>query len=527
MPDQTLAQRVRAKYPGAYDDMDDQQLESAIKAKYPGVYDDLPTTQAGASKPEQGQPGVLARAADAAGDVAVGAAKGLGNTVVGLGDLAYRYLPGVKQASDAVQRAVAGDVVPAGQLFQGAREAVKPTNTAQRIGYGAEQVGEFFALPAGTGGLVAKGVTQGVGSGLLSKAQGATTGQAGAAGAIGAVLPAAGAATGHLVKPLKESAQRGVQKALGGTKERFKAIGEKVAPEFLERRVGGVTGKSRPALLEEARANARAAGQQIDAVLQQAGGRATDSKPIVDALEDAKNAFQQIRTVTAGELRTNPHLAQSAKQIAPGLFEATVVLDTRAVRQLSQLQQTITDLGRFPTVDQLVAVRRVWDKVVDQAGGYAQRAKGAIGVPLKDQAEAAVKREATTAIRKVLAQEVPELTAVNKEFAFWKSLQDVLVQTQKRTAPQRGGLGKTIVTSAGAVGGFASGEGVGDKVENALIYGTLANRLDKVFTSPRWRLVSANLKNSLADAIASGKADRIHYAVSRLASATASGAATR
>ena len=41
---QTLAQMVRAKYPGAYDDLSDQDLEKAVKAKYPGTYDDLPTT---------------------------------------------------------------------------------------------------------------------------------------------------------------------------------------------------------------------------------------------------------------------------------------------------------------------------------------------------------------------------------------------------------------------------------------------------------------------------------------------------
>jgi hypothetical protein len=36
-----LADLVRAKYPGVYDDLDDAALESAVKAKYPGVYDDL------------------------------------------------------------------------------------------------------------------------------------------------------------------------------------------------------------------------------------------------------------------------------------------------------------------------------------------------------------------------------------------------------------------------------------------------------------------------------------------------------
>jgi hypothetical protein len=45
MPD-TLAQLVRAKYPGAYDDISDADLESSIKAKHPGAYDDIPTTSA-------------------------------------------------------------------------------------------------------------------------------------------------------------------------------------------------------------------------------------------------------------------------------------------------------------------------------------------------------------------------------------------------------------------------------------------------------------------------------------------------
>ena len=42
-PPQTLAQTVRAKYPGAYDDLDDHVLENKILAKYP-QYADLPRT---------------------------------------------------------------------------------------------------------------------------------------------------------------------------------------------------------------------------------------------------------------------------------------------------------------------------------------------------------------------------------------------------------------------------------------------------------------------------------------------------
>jgi hypothetical protein len=45
MPDPTLAQRIKAKHPGAYDDLSDSELEHKVKLKYPSVYDDLPTSE--------------------------------------------------------------------------------------------------------------------------------------------------------------------------------------------------------------------------------------------------------------------------------------------------------------------------------------------------------------------------------------------------------------------------------------------------------------------------------------------------
>jgi len=49
---QTLAAMIRAKYPGAYDDLSDVALESQVKAKFPGVYDDLPSSSAAGAHPE-------------------------------------------------------------------------------------------------------------------------------------------------------------------------------------------------------------------------------------------------------------------------------------------------------------------------------------------------------------------------------------------------------------------------------------------------------------------------------------------
>lgn len=57
---QTLAGMVRAKYPGAYDDLDDATLEKNVLAKYP-QYSDLPRSQASspAQVPQEGFGGAL------------------------------------------------------------------------------------------------------------------------------------------------------------------------------------------------------------------------------------------------------------------------------------------------------------------------------------------------------------------------------------------------------------------------------------------------------------------------------------
>lgn len=183
--DQTLAQRVRAKYPGAYDDMDDVQLESAVLAKFPGVYDDIPKTTAGAAPsattgmPTQSTGAEAAptsagsgdwaaamqrRAAGLVGDVALGAVKGAAGTAIGLGELAHK-VPGVSRAVDALY----GQPGLSARAFPAAREAVAPTNTAQQVGRFAEQTAEMM-VPAAKVASVTKG------AGLVAQmaAQGAT-----------------------------------------------------------------------------------------------------------------------------------------------------------------------------------------------------------------------------------------------------------------------------------------------------------------------------------------------------------------
>ena len=127
---QTLAQKVKAKYPGVYDDIADAELEAKVKAKYPGVYDDVPTTPVATSQPSSGG-GLL--------DTAVEFGKGVLKAplaIVETGGNLIRSIPGVRQAEEAT-----GAYVDTGIN-------TKPTNTAQTAGRIVGDIATAF-VPAG------------------------------------------------------------------------------------------------------------------------------------------------------------------------------------------------------------------------------------------------------------------------------------------------------------------------------------------------------------------------------------------
>jgi hypothetical protein len=217
-------------------------------------------------------------------------------------------------------------------------------------------------------------------------------------------------------------------------------------------------------------------------------------------------------------------LLGNATSVTNGVASIAVEFEPRAIRQLDGLQKIITDVGDTATVEQLTGIRRAWDKVVSQAGGFAQRGGGAIGVPLKDQSEAWAKREASGAIRKLLADEVPDLAAINKEWAFWKNLDDVLTQTLQRTQPHGPGLLRQGAEAAGQVVGGVAGvtAGPAGALGGAFVLGKVAKMAQTVMTSPRWRFVDAKLKNQLADAISSGKTSEVSTLLGQISAVEAS-----
>ena len=419
---------------------------------------------------------------------------------------------GVAQMVANPAAAYRGAVDASAQQFSKASDAFSQGRYSEAIGHGAAGAIPFI-------GPVAADVGEQIASGDVAGGLGAATGLL---TPLAVARPVARAA-GRAAAPLRQSAQRKVVQALGPTKERFKAMAEKRAPEILERGLGG----SRASLQAQAAQRVRSAGQQIDDLLQREGGRPLNPQPVIDALEKAKTEFQTTRQVPLADAIRDGLERTPGARITGNAVEIPVVFEPRAIGQISELQRVLKELGPEARVDQVVAIRRAWDKVVSDAGGYQHRAPGAVGQPLKDVSEAAAKRQATTAIRELLSADVPELAAINKEFAFWKDINLVLTQTMKRTQAQgpsllgriREGAGQVAGAVVGGVAGGPVGAGVG-----SVLTGALAKTAHAVFTSPRWRLVSARTRNTLADALSSGNPERISTALGMAAAVTGGGA---
>jgi len=407
---------------------------------------------------------------DIARDVAVGAAKGVGNTVFGLGKMVRDYTP-IGRISDAI----------APGAFNQPPPEIVPNNNAQRVGFTAEQVGEFF-VPTTAATTLGKALLEVGKSGVLTRAQ---TGND-AAAALSMGLTAAVPGVGGLTKwadNLKGSAEKTMAQALGATKEIHKSTAAKIAPEMLRRGVGG----SRPQMLAQAEAGLAKVGPQIAAAEQAAvkAGKMIPANTVRGELQFAKEGFM-VPT------------AEGVMVAVPG--------SEAVIKRLDRMDQFVSSLGESIPFDKANQIKRAWDRIVSKSGLYGPKATASA----TDNAAAWATREGASAFRKLLNEASPDLAALNKEYAFWKGLKDVVGATVERTQAQSGGLVSGIGGVTGAAAGLASGDSLGDSLTKALAYGVAGRQVIQLLQSPTWRTkVSAQLKFKLSEALASGKAEQI------------------
>jgi hypothetical protein len=513
-----LAARVRAKFPGAYDDLDDAALERAILAKYPD-YADLaqPKADFRTETLASESPNFMDSALSVAGDLGTGVLKGAGQTATNLGR-AVHMIPGVTSAVNALSAPFFPDTAgPSADASFGAMDAtLKPSNLTQSIGKGAEQLGEFF-IPGGMVQRASKGLGIAGRAGLealagsgVAAAQGGSPLDIGLSGALAgaptALAPFGKRLTASIAERLQASAAKRVTEGLGATTKRLKNEASRIAPEFAER---GLTG-SVEALSEKAAEQTGTIGRDIGAAI---GGEIGQSRrataPIIDALEAAKTKLTTTKVGAQTGRRTAADVLASVKGEAEH-----IVVDKPQYDALSKLQDVVREYGDEMSVEQVNTLKKIYARVTSRAGGYNEKA----GEILNTAPEAA-KTFAT-----ILREEengVEALAKLNKEFRFWKGLENVTKATVARRTSQGKGLTAAMAPVIGAATGAASGDSIMDRTQNAVLGGLAARNITKALQSPQWKFVRAKYATKIAHALAANDAEQLGQIVGKVLAAEA------
>ena len=430
------------------------------------------------------EPSNLQKLGTGAKEVLSGVGAGVISTGVGAYDLA-RKIPGADNVLPAPNEYVRGLTEP-------------PDSTAGRAGKAIEQVGEFF-IPSGlvsrgvkaiegatTGmrgakaiGALGKGALEaGSAAGVTGLQTGGNAGEVKKAALIGGAFGAFGKALEGAAPAVERSAEKGMNQALGATKETMKNASSRVVPELIKRRVWAFTRKG---LLNRATGEAGEAGNRVE---QGWNALPPDAKvrlsPILQALEKGKQEFVVAGTGAIGNPEAYNHLtemqARIVQDLAPSLNGDISVASARSLRQ-------------------------ILDKQVARAGGY-------FGKSLNDASLIAAKEAGANAIRREINSAYPDIAKLNAEFNLWRNVQNVLEETLKRTSSQNTPLTQQLGRVVGAVAG---GHGIG-----SLAGAVVGDVITKAVGSPGWRMVSAANKARVADLLSSGKADQAAALVGKL-----------
>ncbi len=366
--------------------------------------------------------------------------------------------------------------------------ALQPEGTAQNVGFGGEQMGEYILPGALTGGMstgagvLTRAALEALSTGAVSAAQGGDASQIGTSAALGAAGPLIGRAIKPIASKLSASAVKGMTQALAPTTTVMKGKAAKVVPGLLERGVSG----SRPSMLAQAEEGLAATGPAYDSIAANQGKLPVDTQKVVDTLEAMKDKYKV--TTTDG---TRAAATKGAEN---------------AVNLITDLQQRIATTE--PTLESIRSLRSILGEETEKAFGK---------LPAEQQVTEKIKDATYKALKRELGKASPDLAAVDKEYSFWSNVKDVLTATEKRTGPQEGGLLKGIGTRAATgVGLLGAASGSPQTVALAVV----GDGLNRLFASAAYKSWSAVQKDQLARAMAGGSFDQIWAALGRGLAAT-------
>ena len=427
---------------------------------------------------------------DIAADAVTGAGKAAARSVLGAGAFLRENVPG----GQAIHDAAGGDwaTVDLANL--------EPTNRAQQAGVVAEQVGEFF-IPVGgvVGGLARKvpalrtaapaiqRIADSATDAGVTLAQGGSVPAAIASAALQGVIPSAHRGEGVV----RDSAERSMAQSLGATTNEAKARAAELAPEMLERGVGG----TQRGMFRRSQGEVGRLGQLIGAEVSEQAQRGATVKT-ARFLEDMKAA--RLEGTQGGEA---------------GIDGAIYGTET-ILAKLEGLEAFAASQGDRIPIEHAQAIKKRWDDIVSQSGLYGRHADA----NPTDRAAAWVIREGANSMRKLISEKSPTLAKLNAEFSFWKGLEDVSAATALRTQAQGPSMTQTLTGGFGAIVGASSGN-----VIEGFLGGAGIAALSSLLRSSYFRSRAAGpLKVRLADALSSGDQGRVLQAIARFSAAAPS-----
>lgn len=419
--------------------------------------------------------------------------------------------------------------------MQPAEPPTAETTTAGSIGRGVEQAGEFYAggeLASALGKVVklggalrARGMSalvskfgqaaveaalQGGAAGGVAAAQGDE--HPGRAAALGAAGPVVGAIGEAAAPALAAGAKAGVGKLLTTGLSKTAADATE-APQIIAKAASTALDlglqKSWSGWKQATQLARRGEGQKLEQLLAgPAGNQLIDKQPVIDALDDL--------------------IARKGTYLHPGI--GTVPYNTPLIESARALKQVLQKpAGTYVEARFLHNVKQLWDTAV--FGGK----EGDLVLPLGDRlvnVDRLSRKTATDAIRSVFDSSAPNISdaddAVSQVIKLNKLVKKAAIAADNGGSTLARMVGRK--TAQAAVGGLLGEEagrhqgGVVGGTIGAVLGVGLASQVDRVIKSPMFKLAPAYLKQQLADAIVSGKADDVRRLLGPLVSSAAAGA---
>lgn len=280
----------------------------------------------------------------------------------------------------------------------------------------------------------------------------------------------------------RQAEQQVAERVLAPGNPKFKGRAQHIAPEILKRGMKG----GREELAQAADEGAAASGQAIDDAITAGGG--PQAGVIIDPI------VAQLRR-RIDDLSINGEPIRGAEGRVAGL-QARIDQLERVARQRQGLVPA-NEVPRWnPRAISFENLRKFRDeqyRLADEARAYQR-----MGNPtLSDEGFAAA--ESGSAVRGEFGRLSPELAGANADYAFFKTLGDVLdpaIGRPKVTAPTSG------VTGGAAVSGAVAGAVVGPKA--AFVLSVVRPWIQRMKSEPAWQLADAQTKMRLAEAIRNG-----------------------